>query len=388
MSNLSVAFEGKTKAEVRETAENIVSLMKEGKITKDELSIRDIAESTLGSACLQKLSKDSPEGSAKVIQEATDPVNSTAFTNITQTLIMQGVLEAYKAPEFIGSQLVSEETSNEDNTREPGIAPIDDNALEVKEGEEYPDTKFGEDYIDVPRTKKRGLRISLTREIIFFDKTDKVLEMAQSIGKRLGTDKEKRILRVFAGLDNSFSRKGVAANTYLTTGARINKKASTPLADWTSVDTAMQLFTAMKDDRTLGEPIAVTPKVMVVSAYKVNTAKRILNATEVREATNTGNRVTISGNPINAMSVLSSVWLDWLLVNEGGVSATNAADYWYIGDPKTAFRYRTLFPLSVRAKGPNSDDDFDRDVVAQFRADERGGAYIRAPWYVAQLYNA
>jgi hypothetical protein len=132
----------------------------------------------------------------------------------------------------------------------------------------------------------------------------------------------------------------------------------------------------------------VTPKVMIVSPYKINTAKRILNATEVREATNTGNRVTISGNPISAMSILSSVWLDWLLVNEGGQTATNAADYWHIGDPKTAFRYRTLFPLSVRAKGPNSDDDFDRDVVMQFRADERGGAYIRAPWYVAQLYNA
>lgn len=374
----------KTDADVREAEAKVVKLINDKKVSYKDLSIYDIAESTLGSAGMRALREAGSEECFVGVQEAVSPVNLSAFTNITGRMVYEASVEAYKAPEFIGSQLVSEETAKNDGGTDIGLAPIDDDVLEVKEGEEFPNMKFGEDYISIPTSVKRGAKIGLTRELIFFDKTGKVIEMAQSIGARLGLNKEKRILRTVLGIDNTFSRKGVAANTYLTTGNRINKKATFPLVDWTTIDTAMQLFADMADDRTQAEPIMVVPDTMLVAPQLLFTTKRILSATETRMVTNTNN-TTIGGNPVPMMNVISSPWVTKLLV-QSGLTAVQAGAYWHMGQPKKAFKYRTLFPFQVRA-AQHDKDEFERDVVAQFRVDERGTPRIVAPWYNAQFYN-
>jgi hypothetical protein len=118
------------------------------------------------------------------------------------------------------------------------------------------------------------------------------------------------------------------------------------------------------------------------------TARQIINATEIRNTT--GSTIqTLSANPVSGAikNVLTSQWLDWLLVKEGGISAANAKNYWFFGQPKKAFAYRTLFPLTVR-QAQNDQEEFERDVMLRYRADERGVAYIKAPWYMVQSYNA
>lgn len=393
MSHLSVLFKDKTNLEIREAANRVVGLMKEGKIKPSQCSILDIAESTLGREGLDAMRHANENEGFIAVQESVDPVHLAAFNNITGQLVLQGVMEQYRRPELIGESLVTTETSNEDNTRVPGLTPIDDDAMVVNEGEEYPDVKFGEDYIDIPSSTKRGMKIGLTREMIFFDRTGQVMKMASSVGERLGTNKEKRILQVALGITNNFKRKGTARNTYVASAdPRINKLASNPLVDWTDIDAVMNLFNAMTDDRASGEPIEVMPDTIIVPRSKLLTARQILTATEVRAngnaAAGTPDLTTVAGNPVNGMfNIVSSPWIEWLLV-KSGVSAANAAKYWYLGQPKKAFTYRTLFPLQVRASSANDKDDFDRDVVAQFRADERGVCYVNAPWYMAQSYDA
>jgi hypothetical protein len=389
MSDLSVLFEGKTSAEIREGADKVSKLLKAGKIKTDKVSILDLAESMLGHSALRKVRHATEEGVGAVLSEAADPVALKAFNNVTGTLVYQGVVESYQSPDFIGDSLVTAETSSEDYTRKIGVAEIDDDAQIVPEGMEYPDVKMGEDYIDIPQSVKRGMKISLTREALFFDKTGQLLDKARSVGERLGLNKEKRILRTVLGIDNTFKRKGTARNTYVASAdPRINKKSGTALVDWTSVDTAMALFTDMRDDRVASEPITVMPKTMIVSQYKLLSARRILNATEIRQQTQTATIETASANPVAGMfNIVSSPWVDALLI-ASGISSTNAKDYWYLGDFKRAFFYRTLFPLSVRTAAANDQDEFDRDVVAKFRADERGVPYIAAPWFAAQFYNA
>jgi hypothetical protein len=321
------------------------------------------------------------------VKEAVDPVNLSAFTNITGNMIFEAALASYTAPEFIGNELVTEEKSTRDGGFDTGLAPIDDDAMIVKEGEEFPSVKFGEDYIKIPTSVKRGLKIGITRELVFFDQTGKIIEQAQTIGGRLGTNKEKRILRTVLGIDNGFERKGVARNTYVLTGGgdpRVNAKASTTLTDYTSIDTAMQLFADMNDDRAVGEPISVMPDTMLIPWGLQWTAKRILNATELRVVTNTTN-TAITPNIVPGMRVISSPWIGNLLVAAGSTAA-NAAKYWYLGQFKKAFKYRTLFPFQVKA-AQHDKDDFERDVIAQFRADERGVPRIVAPWYAAKFYD-
>lgn len=383
-----------TEVEMRERASHIVDAIKTKELPLADLSIRDVAEATLGAAGMRALAKNSTESGLIIdsMREAVAPVNLSLFSNITGQMIYQGIYEAYSAPEYIGEQLVTMESSREDNTRVPGIAPIDDDALEVEEGAEYPDVKFGEDYIDVPQSKKRGLKIGVTREAVFFDRTGQVLEQARTVGDRLALNREKRILRTVLGIDNTFKRKGAARNTYVTAAEDAadprKNEVEQELTDYKSIDTIMAMFAAMKDDRKTGEPIVVNPKIMLVNDALQYTARDILRATEVN--INPGVTSGIStkmANPYNGQAVMvASPWVRALLV-AAGISVANAAKYWYMGDFKKAFRYRTLFPLQVIA-AQNDKDSFDRDVIAQFRADERGVPYVWAPWYVVNAHGA
>jgi hypothetical protein len=365
--------------------------IKSKEIKLNDISIRDIAEATLGVEGVRKLANSNNESAFVAVKEAVAPVNLSAFTNITGQLVYQGVYEAYSAPEFVAEQLVTTESSREDNTRIPGLAEINEDALEVEEGGEYPDVKFSEDWIDVPQSKKRGLKIGITREMVFFDRTGMVLEMARTVGETLGLNKERRIFDVVLGINNTYKRKNVTRATYVSsaedaTDPRINEMTQA-LSDWTSIDAVMQQFEAMSNDSTgdAKRPIMVTPKVLFCTAAKVMTARNILRSTEIRVTQSGAATQTIAANPVEAYQIVTSPWIKRRLV-AAGVSAANADKYWFLGDPKRAFRYRTLFPMQVLS-AQHDKDAFERDVVAQFRADERGVAYVYAPWYVINAHE-
>jgi hypothetical protein len=382
----------KTPAEIEQITATVLEAIKTGEIKLEDISLRDVAEATLGAEGIRKLANANNESSFVSVQESVAPVNLSAFTNITGQMVYQGVYQAYSAPEFIGEQLVTTETSREDNTRIPGLAEINEDAIEVEEGGEYPDVKFGEDWIDVPQSKKRGLKIGITREMVFFDRTGQVMDMSRSVGETLGLNKERRIIDLVIGATNTYKRKGVTRNTYVSavddpTDPRINE-ITEALTDWTSIDKVMQTFEAMSNDATgdAKRPIMVTPRVILCTAAKIATVRSILNSTEISTSTNTAGTQTIHSNPVAGMvQPVTSPWLKRRLVAAGVVSAT-ADTYWYMGDPKRAFRYRTLFPLQVLS-AQHDKDAFERDVVAQFRADERGVAYVYAPWYVVNAHE-
>lgn len=390
---IDVFESAKTDAEIKEKGAQIVAAMKEGKLKYTDLSLRDIGEAALGAKGMREMGRASEDADiVDTMREAVAPVNLSVFTNITGQLIQQGVYEAYNSTDYIGEQLVTMETSREDNTRIPGLAPIDDDAMEVEEGGEFPDVRFGEDYIDIPRSKKRGLKIGVTREAVFFDRTGQVLEQARTVGDRMALNREKRILRTVLGIDNSFVRKGVARDTYVAaTDPRINDLTN-ELADYTDLDTVVQAFADMRDDRAVGEPIVVQAKNLLVVDNLMFTARNILKATDiaVTPAVSTAGTSRMP-NPYSGMPMpLTSPWIRMLLtgatVNAQVNSAAEAATFWYMGDFKKAFRYRTLFPMQVLA-AQHDKDQFERDVVAQFRADERGVPYVWAPWYVIRCHG-
>lgn len=387
---IDVFESARTPAEIQERTEKVVEAIKSKDIKLDELSIRDIAEATLGNTGIRRLQDSQHESTFVTVRESVAPVNLTAFTNITGQMVYQGVYEAYSAPQYVAEGLVSVETSREDNTRVPGLAEIDEDAMEVEEGGEYPDVKFGEDYIDIPQSKKRGLKIGITREMVFFDRTGQVLDMARQVGDVLALNKERRIWDVILGINNTYKRKGVTRATYVSsaedaTDPRINE-ITQALTDWTSIDAAMQAFEAMSNDASNKRPIIVQPKVLITTGAKIMTARNILNATEIRVTQASAITQTIAANPLaGTLQSTTSPWVKRRLV-AAGVSAAAADKYWYIGDPKRAFRYRTLFPMQVLSAS-HDKDAFERDVVAQFRADERGVAYVYAPWYMLNAHE-
>jgi hypothetical protein len=98
------------------------------------------------------------------------------------------------------------------------------------------------------------------------------------------------------------------------------------------------------------------------------TARRIVEATTLKVATpgwaTTGNPTESEWrNPVTGYSVLTSVLL-------ASRMATDTS--WFIGDVTKAFRYMENWPLAVVTAPANSDDEFKRDIVQQFKASERG----------------
>lgn len=377
-------FEGKTPTEVKEISNHVIEAIKTKKFEMSKFSIQDLALGIYGVKGFNII-KDSSIPLAR-LREEVDPVNSTAFTNISNQIVLDGVLEGFDSPEFVLPKLVTEETSRRDGGRFGGIVPSVDEAPIIEEGGEYPDAKIGEDYIDLPRSVKRGLKIGITREAIAFDQTGDLIEAARMVGYNVGLSKEIRGLRAVLGMWNPYVKRGVAEDTYVAAGNRTNVVYSNALTDYTSFEKAMLAFADLKDVNT-GRPIVVMPRQLIVSEHMLWRVRNIMSATEIRQTT--GNLVTLSGNPVPQMEVISSKWIHHVLTtatldphkNNAAVSAyadAVAKALWFMGDFKRAFRYRTIFPLAVE-QASSTDAAFYRDIVAEFKAGERGVAWVYKP---------
>jgi hypothetical protein len=410
----------KTPAEKKQRLQHITEAVKSGEINPiRDFKLSEVLEGTCGKEVFERLKRnDGANLYTASVWEDVDPVNQNAFTNISQLLVLQGVVSAYESPEYIGDQLCTTITSPDDNVRIPGVNTIPLQAVTVAEGEEYPDAGVPEDYIDTPRSVKTGLKIGLTKEAIFFDRTGVLLERCAQVGERCGTGRELRILRTVLGLDNTFKRTGTARNTYVATGGgdpRINKLAANSLTDWKSVEAIWLLFAQMMDDRNVAEPIQVKPDTVIVPLQKYLTAQRIFGADAVRTPSETADGSntlqTYSKNPLSSTpwgvpKVLTSQWIYYLLTlaatnsNPGGqagqanstflgagLTSEQATNYWYMGNFKKAFGYRQVWPLQVITAPANNMDEFEKDIMVQYRASERGVPFIKEPWQVAQSYN-
>ena len=106
------------------------------------------------------------------------------------------------------------------------------------------------------------------------------------------------------------------------------------------------------------------------------TAKRILNATEIRfhdGASQTSQ--TLSANPVaGAYGLVSSTFLRSRLS-----AASEATTSWYLGDFSKAFAYMENWPITVVQAPSNSHNDFHRDIVAEYKASEMGAAVVLEP---------
>lgn len=313
-----------------------------------------------------------PLTNSERLAEAAGYVSTALFTNITGPIIFSAVHEGYNLPELVFSRLVPTQQTQFNGEKIPGMMRLGDESEIVNEGDNYPELGIGEDWIETPETVKRGGIVSLTKESIFFDRTGLLIQRAREVGEFLGVNKEKRIIDAVIDENSTKHRykwRGTTYATYQTSSPWINVKGSNALVDWTDIDAAEQLFDAMVDPYT-GEPILVTPKHLIVTRQLLYTARRIVSATEIRTATDTGATTTIAGNPVTPYEIVTSQ----LLASRMGTD-TN----WYLGDIGKAFRYMENWSLTTEEQGQSSDAAFERDLVMRFKASERGAAATFEP---------
>lgn len=352
-----------------------------GHLKPEEFSIRGLAEAFVEDGREWVASLD-PRMGGDELTEA-DAVSTGHFANITGQIVYTELLQKYMAEEFVFTRRIRTIPTALSGEKIAGVTQLGDQAAVVGEGEQFPMAGINEDWIETPQTTKRGFIVPVTKEAVFFDRTNLVLERAGEVGTWLGVNKEKRAIDCVIDENTTAHRykwRGTTYATYQGTTPWVNLIGSNALVDWTDIDAVEALFNNLVDPNT-GEPIMVMADTVVVTPQLLHTADRILNATMT--ATHVGG-YAVSGdlnsfqapNPIGrgGMSGRYSVLTSRLLPARMTTDTT-----WYMGKPSEAFAYMENWPITVVRAPANNEDEFNRDIVAKFKCSERGAFFVREP---------
>lgn len=312
------------------------------------------------------------------LMEAAGHTSSADFSNITGQIIYNDVMKSYQSEEFVFTKLIPVVDTPFNGEKIAGVGEIGDNAEVVGEGKPYPVVGITEDWIETPATVKRGMIAPLTKEAIFFDRTGLVRESAADVGKWAGVNKEKRAIDCVIDENTTAHRykwRGTVYASYQTTTPWDNVTASNALVDWTDLDAAEQTLNGIIDPNT-GEPVIIGATDLVVVKALEATAYRILNATEVEVVTP---GYAVSANP-NVARQANPYRGKYTLRTSRLLAARLATDTtWFLGNIAEYARYMQNWPLAVVQAPPNSQDEFSRDIVQQYKVSERGAFSVRNP---------
>lgn len=377
---------------LRTTLRHLNRAMIDGHISPSDFSIRDLAESLVvdrsgkpvGRSWVEKMSPRKSGGFT--LLEAASGVSLAGFSNITGQIFYRAVMDGYQQEEFIASQLVNEYQTDLNGEKIPGITGLTEDVQEVHEGMPFPEIGFGEDWIETPKTTKRGFIISVNKETIFFDRTRLVLQRAGQVGEVLARKKEKMVLDGVMGITNSYKWRGTSYNTYQTATPWINVASGVTLADWNQIDQAEQLFADMLEPNT-GEPIIITPKAILHMPAKTHLFRMITRATEIEQRTASATEIRRGPNSVTPYTLLSSRFA-YRRVIASGVTAANAKNWWFLGDFKKAFAWQFNWPITVVQAPSNHEAEFKQDIVLRWKASERGSFVVLDPRYVVKMYGS
>jgi hypothetical protein len=367
------------------TCQNITEALQEGHLKPTDFSLRDLAEGLVEDGREWVRSLDPASGQS--VMESSGAVDTTAFSNITGQLVINAILAAYNRPGYSISAMFPTVSTKLNGEKIPGIGGIGDKSDVVNEGMMFPSVGVGEDYIETPATDKRGLIVPVTKEAVFFDRTGILLDRCGEVGESLRLNKEKRCIDVLIGKTNNYKWKGTTYNTYqagASPWANLLAGAANDLVDWTDVDAAEQLFENMLDPNT-GEAIELVGTTLVACPSKKHVINRILNATELRYQESGQAVQTLAPNTLSGITGVTNARLFSRLQSQMGITAAQARATWFLGDMQKAFRYMENWPVTVVQAPQNSEAEFNQDIVARFKASERGVPAVWDPRYVVKV---
>lgn len=358
--------------------EDFAEALKAGDTKPEDFSIRQLFEQFVPNGRELVDSWNPRQGGGVSLLEAGDAVQMGAFANITGQIVYSAVLEKYSSEEFVFTKLIPTQSTPFNGEKIPGVTQLGDMAEEVGEAQPYPLAGVTEDWIETPQTKKRGMIDQITKEALFFDRTGLILERCGEVGYWLGVNKEKRAIDCIIDENTTAHRykwRGTTYATYQTTSPWDNVTASNTLADWSDLDAAEQTFNAMVDPNT-GETIDIEATHLIVVKSLEAVANYILNATEIQRHIGgyavSGNLTQEGGrNPYaNKYQLVTSKRLATRLANDA---------HWFLGTPGKYAKYMENWPLAVVQASPNSEDEFNRDIVTKYKASERGAFSVVEP---------
>lgn len=364
-----------------ETSDLIIDLLEleesdKRKIKPSDLSLRELWEAFVGPVGETLAFAQNRRGYVSLQESAA--VNSSLYQILAGKMVSDTVIMGYDRIDHIGDQLVTVIPTKQRYDKVPGWTPTQ-GVKTVLEGQPYENTGFGHKYVGTGEVFKKGRKLQITEEAIFFDETASILMQAEELGKDARLEQEETILRAVLGIDVCYFPTDTGTALYAATP---QLKTSNPLSDWTNVEAAETTLADTTDEE--GNTIMISPNLILVPQALKYTAKRIFSAYEVREDTPTSSKVRTTNGPnpmMNAYQTLSSPLIH-KLQERASIGASEASSSWWIGDFKKQFFWKELWPIQTLRAKPGHPDEFDSDVVAQFKVRYYGGIYAKDFRYV------
>ncbi len=323
----------------------VKDLLETGKIQPTDFSLREIWEQ----CTFHEFGKIIP---------ATEAIASSSFPKITGELINSRIISAYDAVPTIGDMLVTTVQSNVERETVAGFTDVE-TPDEIPELHEYKDGTMTEKYV-TGQSIKYGKMLSVSEEMITFDKTGQVLARAQRIGMKLAQWRERLIVQGVQDINTTVYRPSNVPTAFYSS-ANGNLQATNAFGE-AGMEAILKLVHFQKDDSLgledndyIGVAI-MNPTVLIPQDLDVE-ASQLANSTLVPES---------NDNAVNTFKgkfqVLSSPYV-----------TQQSPTTWYYGDFKEDFWWTEVWPLQTFTQPANNSDAFKFDVKARFKTRMFGG---------------
>lgn len=314
--------------------------------------------------------------------------NVNAFVSSVAGLLDALVLEAYQSPEFIGDSMVTMDYTKVNGGKLIGARGEGGEASHKEPGEAAPMNGLKELFITVPDVKNFREALAINADTFIYDRTGQLQDAADFIGLKVGRAKELDIADMVMGLtalssDNRHTQDGKTADIYLTVrndkpNNYVNSDANT-LSDFSDINHAQMVLANNKDPYTNYEIQISRPFKILTSPEREMTARQVINATQTRLATQSGNLQTYSPAPELAIAEVVSSWI-WYNRQISAVGTSTSDINWFMGNFQKAFNYRVIEPFNI--KDDPTEVSVRRDVLMCRVAALKGKAYSKNPRYV------
>lgn len=316
-------------------------------------SLREVWEAFVGP--VDETLQRAMRGSANYLQAnpLLEEVRSQAFTDVTQAVIINKVIEHYRQVPMVLDQLVTPVPSDLREETYAGFG-ASDGPDKVPEGQEYPETGFTDLVTRGPEPDKWGRALYITAEAIKFDRTGRLMGQAGNLGRRMAYNREEQGL--YAIQDGAASYcfypkvAGVPTRSALYHDATAggdwyvvndNLGGSNGLTDYANIDTAWQLMQAMKDDK--GHLVPTVPNVLLCHPSKKSAAIfALLGKTQLRTQSSVV-LAQLGASVVNELVGNLALIVSPFVGSKAGGTDTD----WYIGDPKSQFVEQVIFPVQA-----------------------------------------
>lgn len=270
----------------------------------------------------------------------------------------------------------------------PTTAPTQD----LQPGQELPAGDMKGEFVRHARMKKQGESLAVTWEASHFDQTSSLMEGAGKLGDRFGITIDENVLCTLFGIGSNFNTykyNDVNTNTYLTSGAYVNKISNQLTTEALSLDVAEQALLKQTDPATGLEIDVRDERFLITTPFQRLTAHRLQNpmagSLQVGSLTDADRYNTT--NYITNLKVHWSQRLVRLLTTARPdyptpLTLTQAGYRWLYGDTKRAFVYRSAKDITTyRYSITEAPQLAKRDILMEMDITEMGGSTVVEPRY-------